>query len=62
MKKLLSILGAITLVGTVTPNVISCHNKKVVNNDDAGTAKNLEVLNEIQTKAGWVKINWTTIM
>ncbi|WP_426605663.1 lipoprotein [Spiroplasma endosymbiont of Glossina fuscipes fuscipes] len=51
MKKLLSILGAITLVGTVTPNVISCHNKKVVNNDDAGTAKDLEVLDEIEAKA-----------
>ncbi len=51
MKKLLSIFGAITLVGTVTPNVISCHNKKVVNNDAAGTAKDLEVLNEIEAKA-----------
>ncbi|WHQ37206.1 lipoprotein [Spiroplasma sp. SV19] len=51
MKKLLSILGAITLVGAVTPNVISCHNKKAVNNDNTGTVKDLEVLNEIQAKA-----------
>ncbi len=55
MKKLLSILGAITLVGTVTPNVISCHNKKITNSTDI-SAKDLEVFNEIQTKAS-KKIN-----
>ncbi|WP_253301600.1 lipoprotein [Spiroplasma endosymbiont of Phyllotreta cruciferae] len=55
MKKLLSILGTITLVGTVAPNVVACHNKKLVTNESI-TAKDLQVFNEIQAKAG-EKIN-----
>lgn len=50
MKKLLSILGTITLVGAVAPNVVACHNKKLVTNESV-TAKDLQVFNEIQAKA-----------
>ncbi|WP_419334536.1 lipoprotein [Spiroplasma endosymbiont of Sarcophaga variegata] len=50
MKKLLSILGAVTLVGTVTPNVISYHNKKSIDKNEI-SSKDLTVFNEIQTKA-----------
>ncbi|KAF0851909.1 MAG: hypothetical protein EIB84_06630 [Spiroplasma poulsonii] len=46
MKKLLSILGTITLVGTVAPNVVACHNKKNLSNESI-TAKDIKVFNRL---------------
>ncbi|WHQ36740.1 lipoprotein [Spiroplasma sp. SV19] len=50
MKKLLSILGTITLTGTVVPNVVACHSKKPLSTESL-TAKDIQVFNEIQAKA-----------
>ncbi|WP_101519291.1 lipoprotein [Spiroplasma melliferum] len=50
MKKLLSVLGVVTLVGTSVPNITACHKKTTVKKEDT-TARDLEVLSEIQTKA-----------
>lgn len=50
MKKLLSVLGVVTLVGTSVSNITACHKKTTVKKEDT-TARDLEVLSEIQTKA-----------
>ncbi|UZQ29092.1 MAG: lipoprotein [Spiroplasma phoeniceum] len=50
MKKLLSVLGAVTLVGTGVSNIAACHTKTNAKKEDT-TAHDLEVLSEIQNKA-----------
>ncbi|MFW4370815.1 MAG: lipoprotein [Spiroplasma sp. hy2] len=50
MKKLLSVLGAVTLVGTGVSNIVACHTKTKTKKEDT-TARDLEVLSEIQNKA-----------
>ncbi|UZQ29093.1 MAG: lipoprotein [Spiroplasma phoeniceum] len=50
MKKLLSVLGAVTLVGTGVSNIAACHTKTNTKKEDT-TAHDLEVLSQIQNKA-----------
>ncbi len=50
MKKLLSVLGVVTLAGTGVSNIVACHTKTNVKKEDT-TARDLEVLSEIQNKA-----------
>ncbi|WP_348735961.1 lipoprotein [Spiroplasma endosymbiont of Ammophila pubescens] len=50
MKKLLSVLGAVTLVGTGVSNIVTCHTKTKTKKEDT-TARDIEVLSEIQNKA-----------
>ncbi|MFJ1522536.1 lipoprotein [Spiroplasma sp. ald] len=50
MKKLLSVLGVVTLAGTGVSNIVACHTKTKVKKEDT-TARDLEVLSEIQNKA-----------
>ncbi|MFW4370816.1 MAG: lipoprotein [Spiroplasma sp. hy2] len=50
MKKLLNVLGAVTLVGTGVSNIVACHTKTKTKKEDT-TASDFEVLSEIQNKA-----------
>ncbi|AOX43751.1 hypothetical protein S100390_v1c04080 [Spiroplasma sp. NBRC 100390] len=51
MKKLLTIWSVITLTGTTGPNVVSCNKQNNEEVEDDTYGKDLEVLNEIKTKA-----------
>lgn len=50
MKKLLSVLGAVTLVGIGVSNIASCDKNTKTKKEDT-TARDLEVLSQIQNKA-----------
>ncbi|WP_353487102.1 lipoprotein, partial [Spiroplasma phoeniceum] len=50
MKKLLSVLGVVTLAGTGVSNIAACHTKTKTKKEDT-TARDIEVLSEIQNKA-----------